>query len=968
MSNSSNTSSIACYNLQEDKNKFDVLLSFRGEDTGGNFTGHLYDALERKGIYTFKDDVEHASGQYISPESMEVIEASRCSVVVLSEHYASSTWCLTQLVKIVDCMGTWGRVLPIFYHVDPSHVRKQSGCYEEAFVRYEADPKHRVNVESWRDALFKVGNLSGFHVEKNKTDEAKFIQNFAVEISRKIGNPKNYTLEGISGVDSRLIEFELCVSQSSGRVRFIGICGMGGIGKTILAKAYYKRISNEFEDSCSFVEDVGEVCKQENNLVELQNILLSDILKGSATEITNVQIGKNILRKMLCKKKVLIILDDVDKLEQLKALADKEDWFGSGSVIIVTTRDESLVKKAYGNQTPIYRVEPLSESEALELLSWKAFKSTHPSEDRSELCSQVLRYANGLPLALEVLGSILEGLHVNEWESALSRLEEYPNMEILDVLRVSFDGLEEPEKDIFLDIACFFVGWDKDYVIQMLDYCGRHTYVGIRDLVQKSLLIINDDNKLWMHELLQLMGKEIVRKESPMEPGSRSRIWNANDLYHILEEKTGSLGVEAIVTCIEASTTMNFEALSKMKTLRLLMISRSIPPDYDNEIPYHYHLDYLSNELGILEWDYFPYDDLPSSFRPYKLVKLNLTESNIRQICWNNVPTQPALSKMKIIDLSYSRALSKLEDFNVVPNLERLILEGCTKLSQIHTSISTLKWLILLNLKSCTSLENLPPRISGLESLKSLNLYGCSSLSKLPENFEQLKSLEDLDVRRSGIKHVPSFIVPIKNFKTTIDEDIGMDFFSGIDLRSLTTLNLSGRNLSDETVPQCFNHLVSLEYLYLGGNHFSVLPLSINELSKLKVLYLENCKRLISLGPELPSNLEVIVVNHCDLRCDIKFSNDDEWMITKPCPANIVGGSSSHLWLLYVPRHNFPTEWLQPNRDGQFDISFYRLADGYASYGVRFGFRLVYQKDIADLDLITNAEIRYYNELDYNRG
>ena len=97
--------------------------------------------------------------------------------------------------------------------------------------------------------------------------------------------------------------------------------------------------------------------------------------------------------------------------------------------------------------------------------------------------------------------------------------------------------------------------------------------------------------------------------------------------------------MEAIVTSMKEST-RTFEALSKMKKLRLLIIFLSIPPINGNRLPDYCHLDYLSNELGILEWNYFPYKGFPSSFRPDKLVKLMLTESNIQQICWNNVPTQ----------------------------------------------------------------------------------------------------------------------------------------------------------------------------------------------------------------------------------------------------------------------------------------------------------------------------------------
>ncbi|KAF3434115.1 hypothetical protein FNV43_RR25218 [Rhamnella rubrinervis] len=852
--------------------KYDVFLSFRGEDTRNNFTGHLYAVLVLKGLYTYKDDVLLERGREISPELLQAIDDSQCAVVILSKDYASSPWCLTELVRIVECKGPMGRILPIFYHVDKSQVMEQSGSYEEALKRHEADPRYNQQVvKSWRDALTAVANIQpDWHVQEKKTDEAKFIKNFVLEISKKIGNPMVQASEGISGVHSRLNKLELCVNQSLGKVRFIGICGMGGIGKTTLAKAYYKRILDEFEDSCSFLEDVREVCKQENGLVELQNALLSDILKGSTKEIRVAQSGKSMIRNRLCHKKVLIILDDVDELEPLKALAGKEDWFGSGSIIIITTRDEGLLKKAYGNQMPIYRVELLNESEALELLFRKAFTSTHPLEDYSHVaCSQVLAYANGLPFALEVLGSYLEGLHFNEWGSALSRLKEYPKMEILDVLQVSFDGLEEPEKDIFLDIACFFVGSDKDYVIEMLNSCRRHADFGVRVLIHKSLLIIDDDNKIWMHGLLQQMGKEIVRKQSPKEPGRRSRIWEINDISHILEERTGTDKVESIITDMEEGKILNIRAISKMKKLRLLILRFSSLNSPGAEK--YGVIDYLSNELGFLEWNEFPFIGFPTNFQPNKLVTLKLIGSHIEQICWKKVPIQVAPWKLKNIDLSYSRDLNRLEDFRVVPNLEQLILEGCTSLSHIHTSITCLKQLLILNLKGCISLQYFPQSINGLESLRILNLYGCSRLSKLPEDVVELKSLEDVDLRRSGIKHVPAFVVPIKNLKaSTIDEEmeslyriVGEDFFSAGVSSRLTNLDLSGRNLSDETVPQCFHRLVSLEYLNLSRNSFTRLPLTLGELSKLQVLVLEYCEFLTHVGPQLPSSLEVINVNHC---------------------------------------------------------------------------------------------------------
>ncbi|PON31332.1 TIR domain containing protein, partial [Trema orientale] len=118
--------------------KYDVFLSFRGEDTRETFMGHLRVALIEKNIGTFIDDDQLERGRYISPQLLRAIEDSSCSIVILSPNYASSTWCLDELVKILDCMATRGQVvIPIFYHVDPSDVRKQTGSFGEAFARHE---------------------------------------------------------------------------------------------------------------------------------------------------------------------------------------------------------------------------------------------------------------------------------------------------------------------------------------------------------------------------------------------------------------------------------------------------------------------------------------------------------------------------------------------------------------------------------------------------------------------------------------------------------------------------------------------------------------------------------------------------------------------------------------------------------------------------------------------------------------
>ena len=159
--------SSSCSSSSSKRGKYDVFLSFRGEDTRKNFTDHLYTALKQKGISTFKDDEKLKQGTPIAPELSKAIEESRFAVIILSSDYASSKWCLIELTKIVECMEKTGLVvLPIFHYVDPSDVRNHRGTFAEAFDRHEESFKDNMgNVKTWKAALTKVANLSGWDLK-----------------------------------------------------------------------------------------------------------------------------------------------------------------------------------------------------------------------------------------------------------------------------------------------------------------------------------------------------------------------------------------------------------------------------------------------------------------------------------------------------------------------------------------------------------------------------------------------------------------------------------------------------------------------------------------------------------------------------------------------------------------------------------------------------------------------------------
>ena len=134
-------------------------------DTCNNFTNHLYAALQRLGIFTFRDNERLESGKSISPELLKAIEELRISIVILSKNHAFSTWCLDELAKIIQCMKVMGMiVLLIFYNVNPSDIRKQIGIFAQAFAEHEQRLKDNMEkVQTWRATLSEEPNLFGWH-------------------------------------------------------------------------------------------------------------------------------------------------------------------------------------------------------------------------------------------------------------------------------------------------------------------------------------------------------------------------------------------------------------------------------------------------------------------------------------------------------------------------------------------------------------------------------------------------------------------------------------------------------------------------------------------------------------------------------------------------------------------------------------------------------------------------------------
>ncbi|XP_050242209.1 disease resistance protein RUN1-like [Quercus robur] len=902
----------------------DIFLSFRGEDTRFEFTHNLYTALISYGLNTFFD-TNLERGEEISKELLITIELSMISIVVLSENYASSTWCLDELVKILECRKT-GRILkvyPIFYKVTPSEVRKKEGKFGKALDNHETKFKDKMEkVTRWREALTEVADLSGFEY-KNGVYESEFIKRIIEEILKvksihvKLAIPKY-----LVGVDSRVEAIESHLDMESKGVFMVGIHGLGGVGKTTMSIAVYDKIRGRFQGSC-FLENVRERSKTDAGIIQLQQTLLTDTLRSGIVKVNSVRVGTTMIQERLCNKKILLILDDVDQSEEIENLLGYCNWFASESRVIITTRDKQVLAdlERYA-QIKIYEVPKLDPCDACDLFNMHAFRKNEPKQEYSNLAEHIISSADGLPLALKIMGSDLYNKSIDEWACASKKYKKIPHEKILDKLKISYNGLGEEEKVIFLDIACFFRGFNKDKVVKILEACQLYPYSGIRKLIDKCLITVDIGGILCMHNLLQQMGREIVRRESK-ELENRSRIWCHEDAYKLLTENMGSNKIRGIMWYSPEPRLVKLQAnaFKNMRNLKFLLVEN---------VRISRELKYLPNELRLLQWSEYDFS-LPLKFYPPNLVVLNMPNSQIRLekllkqgrtfealknvnlcgckfitelpslFCAPNIknldmrdcvsltevhesfgyldklerwdltncrdlkilPSLLELRSLKYFNLSYCRRLEKFPAI-CAPNLESLSNSFCTNLREVHESVGQLDQLKSWSLESCRNLEILPSLLM-LRSLQSLTLKNCGRLEKFPDIHPEMKYLQRLNMANSGIREWPSSFMHLTKglhiLELSNNENLWNFLHSRNKLQLPEEIDVPTTNPFDGFSGYGFR---SLEYLWLYSWDGDITELDFQYFLPLRELHIDD-SNIISIPQSISglTKLESIHIAYC---------------------------------------------------------------------------------------------------------
>ncbi|KAG0578816.1 hypothetical protein KC19_4G051400 [Ceratodon purpureus] len=622
---------------------FDVFLNHRGPDVKATFVAHLEEALRCAGFRPFLDARSQIKGNPALKSIDQALDVANVHVAVVSKRYAESKYCLTELVAI---MRSGKPVIPVFYDVEPVDLRwVEDGPFAEAFEKHKSRGRTEstdTKLQEWRDALQALSEITGFRSADYKRDEALLKRDVVNEVSRL--TPSNQPVEveqfrvGLDGSVNRCIQILEDIGAGPG---MLGLVGMGGIGKTTLAREIYNHfVALRRFKHMTFLEihrdsSTSNVEVRPTQSMDLRKQLLWDLL--SVPDNSSKSNYSSWFRKLSTLGPVFIAVDDVHKLGQFEELIPFTSVLHPDSRLIVTSRDRGVLNHVAGKSKlnhHVFDVCPLDWNEANELFNWHAFQARKAVKGYEGVAKDVVRACSGVPLALKVVGSSLfdkqlDGDEETIWQEAVIELRK--NTDVMGVLRWSYDNLPESEKHMFLDITCLFLGRSREEAFAYWGSCKNCMscggvpvpYISLRNLINKNLVMSIEDHGLRdgfkVHDLLKELGQEIGMK-------TKRHFVNGRDAEAIVTKNQGSentMGLNLAESKIQVFETENF---TNMPHLHYLQLPRGCKVNGDFRS--------ISRDLRLLRWQAMPFTHIPTGLNLFLLTELDFSHSTSLAKLW----------------------------------------------------------------------------------------------------------------------------------------------------------------------------------------------------------------------------------------------------------------------------------------------------------------------------------------------
>ncbi|KAH6555656.1 hypothetical protein KP509_1Z238100 [Ceratopteris richardii] len=787
----------------------------------------------RKGVDVHEAFLDHVQETFC----MYGLEVRLLSKDELLSHSES-----TRNAKAIVCIISKG-----FSIAESETMLSDLGCSKILYILYGRDVMNESPSNS---------NCLRINFEESELNKMEFktMVNEAVGIFRRGNEKTSEVIDFPIGLEERVHEISTHMGRSGSSVQCFGLVGMGGVGKTTIAKSVYNRLHVEFEKACFCLSTRAK------GLVDMQKKLLCDLFGETykGMDIEDVEHGKRMLKEKLKGINALIVLDDVDTGEQVEALYFPLCSLGRESIVIITSRDNGVVKLAQPKK--IFDVKEFANRKHSErLFYWHAFLKPEPPPHLKEVSGKVIDACGGLPLSLEVIGAHLYQYNDDDdertWNEALRYLKEV-GKKIFRALRISFDGLDRNEREAFLDICCFLIGRKEETVCRFFESCYGIGRTYIRVLKSKCLITIEKsifkERLIGMHDHLRDMGRAIIQDEE------RNRVWDEESAQDILKDESALSTLRGLSIRSDCPFPKEAGKCTSLPNLRILEVK---VPDHDTTISQGLCANKILENMrcdGLrwLKWRNAKFHDLPDG------------------LCCSTY--------LRVLDLRGSSNLTSVRIASL-SNLQHLDLSDCTNLTSVR--IASLSNLQHLNLSHCLELKHLPEEIARCEfltslpflptTLKDLDLTGCSSFRSLKASLPKLErlhlgaceALETAELDADSMR-----VLDLERCRRLKEVDCtGLRSLEHLNLKrceSLTSLPFLPTALKHLDLTGCSSFrslkasLPKLEELHLWG--CEALETAELDVDSMRVLGLSYCRRLKEVDCTGLRSLEQLYLEGCE--------------------------------------------------------------------------------------------------------